>query len=48
MKKLPKDIIKYFIGEDEETTNKTLALESIFSHVETLAQERLKDKLIFI
>ena len=45
-KKLPKDIIKYFIGEDEETTNKNLeALESVFSsHVETLVQERLKDK----
>lgn len=43
-KKLPKDIIKYFLGEDEESTNKNLqALEGVFSnHVETLVQERLK------
>ena len=43
-KKLPKDIVNFFIGVDEETTNKNLeALESVFSkHVETLVQERLK------
>lgn len=43
-KKLPKDLVEYFIGNDEETTNKNLeALESVFSkHIETLVQERLK------
>ncbi len=43
-KKLPKDLVEYFIGNDEETTNKNLVrLESVFSkHIETLVQERLK------
>ncbi|WP_313757182.1 DUF4355 domain-containing protein [Tissierella sp.] len=43
-KKLPKDLVEYFIGNDEETTNKNLeALESVFSkHIEALVQERLK------
>lgn len=45
-KKLPLDLVDYFIGNDEETTNKNLeALESVFSkHIETLVQERLKEK----
>lgn len=44
-KKLPKEIIKYFIGNDEKTTTKNLTeLEETFSkHVEALVQERLKD-----
>ena len=44
-KKLPKELVDYFIGNDEENTTKNLAkLESVFSkHVETLVQERLKD-----
>lgn len=43
-KKLPKDLVDYFIGNDEEITTKNLEkLESVFSkHVETLVQERLK------
>ncbi|MEY8417052.1 DUF4355 domain-containing protein [Tissierella praeacuta] len=43
-KKLPKDLIEFFIGNDEETTIKNLeALEGVFSkHTETLVQERLK------
>lgn len=43
-KKLPKDLVEYFIGNDEETTNKNLeALESVFSkHIEKVVQERLK------
>ena len=43
-KKLPKDLIEFFIGSDEETTTKNLeALEQVFSkHVEVLVQERLK------
>lgn len=43
-KKLPKDLVKFFLGEDEESTIKNLgALEEVFSnHVETLVQERLK------
>lgn len=43
-KKLPKDLVEFFIGNDEETTNKNLeALESVFSkHIEKVVQERLK------
>lgn len=43
-KKLPKDLVDYFIGNDEENTTKNLEkLESVFSkHIETLVQERLK------
>lgn len=43
-KKLPKDLVDYFIGNDEENTTKNLErLESVFSkHVESLVQERLK------
>lgn len=44
-KKLPKDILEYFLGEDEDATKENLdKLESVFaSHVEKLVQERLKD-----
>lgn len=43
-KKLPKDLIDYFIGNDEENTTKNLEkLESVFSkHIEKLVEERLK------
>lgn len=43
-KKLPKDVLEFFLGDDEESTVKNLdKLESVFSkHVETLVQERLK------
>lgn len=43
-KKLPKELVDYFIGNDEENTTKNLEkLESVFSkHIETLVQERLK------
>ena len=43
-KKLPLDLIDFFIGENEEVTVKNLdKLEAIFaSHVETLVTERLK------
>ena len=43
-KKLPLDLVDFFIGENEEVTVKNLdKLEAIFaSHVETLVTERLK------
>jgi len=43
-KKLPLDLVDFFIGENEEMTVKNLdKLEAIFaSHVETLVTERLK------
>jgi hypothetical protein len=43
-KKLPADLVDYFIGQDEETTLKNLEkLESIFTnHVNAVAEERLK------
>ncbi|MDK2800573.1 MAG: hypothetical protein PWQ70_2192 [Clostridiales bacterium] len=43
-KKLPKDILDYFIADNEENTLKNLdSLEKVFStHVENLVNERLK------
>lgn len=43
-KKLPSELVDYFIGNDEETTSKNLeALESVFSnYVNEIAEERLK------
>jgi len=43
-KKLPVEIIDYFIGQDEETTiNNLTVLEKVFSpHVEALVAERMK------
>lgn len=44
-KKLPTDLIDYFIGKDEETTLKNLeVLEQTFNkHIENLIEERLKN-----
>lgn len=44
-KKLPKDVLEYFLGEDEDTTKANLEkFESVFTnHVESLVNERLKD-----
>ena len=44
-KGLPTDLIDYFIGQDEETTNKNLeTLEKVFTDkLETTVKERLKD-----
>lgn len=43
-KKLPKDLLEYFLGENEETTTKNIEkLETVFNkHVETVVNERLK------
>ena len=43
-KKLPKGIINYFIGNDEESTNKNLdVLEQVFStHIDSQVTDRLK------
>ena len=43
-KKLPKGIIDYFIGNDEESTNKNLdVLEQVFStHIDSQVTDRLK------
>ncbi|MDX8367852.1 DUF4355 domain-containing protein [Cytobacillus sp. IB215665] len=43
-KKLPLDIVDYFLGEDQETTTKNLAsLEKVFnSHTQKIVDERLK------
>ncbi|MBY6797085.1 DUF4355 domain-containing protein [Clostridium botulinum] len=44
-KGLPTDLVDYFIGQDEETTNKNLeTLEKVFTDkLETTVKERLKD-----
>ncbi len=44
-KGLPTDLVDYFIGQDEETTNKNLeTLEKVFTNkLETTVKERLKD-----
>ena len=44
-KKLPKDLVSYFLGEDENSTFTNLdKLESIFnSHISTAVEERLKN-----
>lgn len=44
-KGLPADLIDYFVGQDEETTNKNLeTLEKVFTDkLETTVKERLKD-----
>ncbi|WP_035293792.1 DUF4355 domain-containing protein [Clostridium sp. KNHs214] len=44
-KGLPADLVDYFIGQDEETTNKNLeTLEKVFTDkLETTVKERLKD-----
>lgn len=43
-KKLPKDILEYFLGDDEESTKANLEkLENVFNtHVESLVNEKLK------
>lgn len=42
------DLVDYFIGQDEETTNKNLeTLEKVFTNkLETTVKERLKDNII--
>ncbi|MCF4017049.1 DUF4355 domain-containing protein [Clostridium sporogenes] len=44
-KGLPTDLVDYFIGQDEESTNKNLeTLEKVFTDkLETTVKERLKD-----